>query len=603
MRNERIGIMQTQLRKVIGAAVGLAVVSAPFQLQLRADWSGMGQLQGAIPPVNRQFRLERSTGVAVEPCAEQLLLTRSRGPAATQAAAAGRAAAAAILQKQEAVEWQRVQAAEQTEVAALHAAIIAAMKAGHANAVVAAHNLLITVQDRLAQEKIQPPFPMFFQVSGATFNLPPEEAGVEMARNKAVAAAVARWHEDEAAFQAALAQADRQKVARLRASIKAAMKAGHANAVVAAMAELRAAQQQLQQDSPAGSPAVLNRPVFFGGQPGVAGGSGRARGGLGVETNGGATNPAGGAGGGPALPARRDWPKMVREADKPVAAGSVFSLGAALQNDPHQVVGGRVIWHLGTGMGLALSTQQRREWRRLRQEIRQHFQAIRRAAARRDVAEYQYQLGLLEQANPNATMWQVAWPIKHAEQIEHTKVARLAKKEEHADIQALAKCFRLARLRVRLVGLKGVAVPTSGPIYGVILAARSVVVNRETPALTLPSGVSLRAQALGPMAVLQFVPFPDAGPFLSGVPELMIPAMPIGTARVKQLTILYCGPYPRYRSSTGGNKPGHGYVFILKNGSQLRAASYTTGQSYYHAVWDGVAMPIAKNLVVKIKPE
>ncbi len=79
--------------------------------------------------------------------------------------------------------------------------------------------------------------------------------------------------------------------------------------------------------------------------------------------------------------------------------------------------------------------------------------------------------------------------------------------------------------------------------------------------------------------------------------------MAVGTEKVEHITILYCGRYPHYTGSGGVAHRSHGYEFIMKNGTTLHATTYTSGQSYYHAVWDGVAMPIAKNLVVKIKPQ
>ncbi len=536
----------------------------------------------------------------LRPCRGQLLLGPATRPLVTRRG--GTLAATANLNKRRIADWAKVYAADAAEAAALHAAVISAMKAGHANAVVAAHNQLKMVQARMAQEKAEPPFPFYFQPASPTFGLSPEVLGFEQARNKAVAAALAQWHQAQIEFNRAVEAADRQRIARLQDQVKAAMKAGHASAVVAAMAQLKQAQAQLQQvpSIPPGVPFSFSRP---GNAPNGNGNGGNASGiDLGNGgSGGGGPESSNSSPNGPSAAPRRDWPKMVQQANKPVAAGSVFSLGAALQSDPHLLVGGRVTWHLGTGLGLALSPRQRLEWRRLRLAIRRHFRAIRLAAKRRETAEYRYQLGLLQAANPNATVWQVAWPVKHAEQIERAKVSRLAKKEEHADIKALAKCFRVARLHVRLVGLKGVAVPTSGPIYGVILAAQPVAIHPQTPEFSLPSGISLRAAALGPMAALQYVPLPFPGSFFGNVPPLTIPSMAVGTERVEHIRVLYCGRYPHYTGPGGGAKSGHGYVFILKSGGKLRATSYTVGQSYYHALWDGVDFPIAKDMVVKIK--
>lgn len=535
-----------------------------------------------------------SFGLMLRPSCGQLLL---KGPAQPQATGRGPIATPeAVLKKREAEDWAKVCAADAAEIAGLHAASTAAMKAGDANAVVAVQRWLQVVKGRLAQEKVQRPFLPFFQPAGPTAGLAAGVLQLELARNKAVAAAVAQWRQAQAAYGAAVVMADRREVAVLEARVKAAMKAGDASAVVAAMARLKQAQQQLQR----GSPGAFGRPAFWGGSNGSHG-NGSGAGGAG--SGGGVSGSAGTASGGGSAAPRRDWPKMVQQANAPVAAGSVFAIGPALENDPHLLVGGRVTWHIGTGLGLALSGKQLAQWRRLRLEIRRHFRAIRQAAARRDAAEYRYQLQILEQANPNAPAWQVAWPIKHAEQIERAKVSRLAKKEEHADIKALDRCFRVPRLQVRLVGPKGVAVPTSGPIYGVILAAHVVARHPETPEFSLPSGVSVRMSAFGPMAALQFVPFPRAGTFLSNVPAMEIPAMPVGAEKVEHMTILYCGRYPHYKRSGGIAHRGHGYEFMMKNGSTLRVTAYTSGQSYYHAVWDGVAMPIAKNLVLKIKPQ
>ncbi len=541
-------------------------------------------------------------GLGAGHCWAQLLLTQSQKPAATQPAPSS-VMSAPNLRQQKTAAWRKVCAADKTEIAQIKAAVKADMKAGDADAVVAAEGQLKVVQGRLTQEKMESPFPPYFQPTNFTMGLSPDLLEFESTRNKAVAAALAQWHQAQAALKNRQIQKDRQKITQLKVLVKAAMKAGHASAVVSAVAQLKQARQQLQQDMANTSPVL---PQLMG--QGVGGGSGGNSGNTGGNNNaiGSGTEPgldqsSGGAG----IEPRSDWPKMVRQANAPQPPGSAVSLATALKNDPQGLVGGRVVWNLNSGLGLALSARQRLGWRLLRRKIRQHFLAIRQEARHRETAEYNYQLSLLHQSNPNSTIWQVAWPVKHAEQIERAKVSRLAKKLEHKDIKLLAACLQVPRLHLRLVGVKGVTVPTRGPIYGVVLAARAVVTNPSTPAFTLPSGTSLRAQALGvqafgAMPALQ--PVPAFGSFLTQVPERDIPSMPVGEQKSEHITMLYCGRYPHSRG-TNGTKKGSGYVFIMKDGSKLRVSSYTTGQSYYHAVWDGVAMPLAKNLVVKIKPQ
>ena len=186
-------------------------------------------------------------GLGAGHCWAQLLLTQSQKPAATQPAPSS-VMSAPNLRQQKTAAWRKVCAADKTEIAQIKAAVKADMKAGDADAVVAAEGQLKVVQGRLTQEKMESPFPPYFQPTNFTMGLSPDLLEFESTRNKAVAAALAQWHQVQAALKNRQIQKDRQKITQLKVLVKTAMKAGHASAVVSAVAQLKQARLQLQQD-------------------------------------------------------------------------------------------------------------------------------------------------------------------------------------------------------------------------------------------------------------------------------------------------------------------------------------------------------------------
>jgi hypothetical protein len=40
----------------------------------------------------------------------------------------------------------------------------------------------------------------------------------------------------------------------------------------------------------------------------------------------------------------------------------------------------------------------------------------------------------------------------------------------------------------------------------------------------------------------------------------------------------------------------------MKSGTKMDATTYTTGDFYYHLKWNGIDLPVTKDLVVKIIP-
>jgi hypothetical protein len=71
---------------------------------------------------------------------------------------------------------------------------------------------------------------------------------------------------------------------------------------------------------------------------------------------------------------------------------------------------------------------------------------------------------------------------------------------------------------------------------------------------------------------------------------------------VYKVKILYCARAPHYFQAKTAVPlhPITGYVFQMKSGTKMDATTYTTGTFYYHLAWNGVNLPVAKDLVTNI---
>ncbi len=502
--------------------------------------------------------------------------------------------------------WQAVIAADKAEISALNAVTAAAMKKGDPNAVVAAHGLLVTVRARLAHEKTLQPFPPFFQAATDTVGLPQPEEKLELARDKAVSSAII--------------SSDEKKIADINAGIAAAMKASKASLVVSDMSLLKRAKLQLARDKSAAAMLVPQpAPAGAFNQPGSFFHPGGFPAGAQIPANQGQFQNSGTAVG-TAIPEGR-WRGLVAAAMKPVGEFAVPQISTELvrfRANPGKLLGMRVLAFLkaGSAGGLTISGEPSRasgltrgarvQRLQLRKEITRHFHAIRSEARARQAAEYRWQLDRQKSLYPRAVMWQVPPATVRQEQIERSRVSRPSREEQTKYLRLVAQAFLPQPDTASLVAPPGTHVPSSGAVYGIVVGISSSSVNRQTPAISLPSGTAFR-QVHNPYFVqgaIQTDPPepPNGGLFFGTVPAENIPSVPVAPCKVYSVTILYCGRSPHYRFPvhTRALGPIKGYVFHLKNGNTVQATSYTTGTDYYHTVWDGIGIPVAKNLVVKI---
>ena len=512
-------------------------------------------------------------------------------------------AAQAELQKEQAADWHAVIAADKAEIVSLNAATTAAMKAGNADAVVAAQGLLKTVKIRLAAEKILTAFPPYFQAAANIAGLSDPALNIEVARNKAVASAVAQVKQSQAVFREAVVAADQNAIAQWKRQISADMKAGKPQAVVADMSSMKQLQQQLQDSMAAPSvlpapgmgdpnqpafgpqeilphPGILNPTVpayrpsgFFPGvgQPGPAGGQSQ------VASIGGAISSD-------------LWPKLITEALKPVAAYSVPSLVAELaryRTDPRRIIGKRVVAFLkrdSTGQLIIggavndaprLSRQQRLQELGIRNQIIGYFRRIRKNARQNRKNQYNNELNELKIEDPTATEWQVPQSMIFQWKSECSKVTSAAYSAQRKDLRLVALAFLVPPDRAEIVAPAGAQAPTSGAVYGVVVGLVSKTVSRQTPSIY----------------------------YSGGYPYLSVPPEQIPPCTVYTVKILYCARAPQYLRAKRVVVPGpiKGYVFLMKSGTRMEAATYTTGNFYYHLKWNGINLTVAKDLVVKIR--
>ncbi len=562
--------------------------------------------------------------------------------------------------------WNGVLSAEQAEIAALNKATDMAMKRGDAKAVVSAQNLLSVVRGRLKAEKSEPPFPPYFQSTASPFGLPPglpaSLRAFEKQRDARVMAAISLSQRARAQYIKALVAAERAKVMQLKLLVRKDMKAGNPAAVVSDMRKLRVAEQQLNHPAPIGpaaqSPGLLVAKTWrsppgalftgradqsqagvnpTGGTQWGGGRSGVITSGLGpfggraaAAPQGDATSPSGGwfasHPAGVDSPfrhfadaiAQHKWPALKKAALKPVPPYSVLSLAAQLARyhaDPGKLVGMRVRMVLirrhagdpyvaGTGdKQTSVTRRDRLERLSLRRQIEKHFQAIRRAARARQMAEHHYQMGLQEAAAPYAGEWQVPPPIAHAEHHDRSAIDDLSRRVQRRDLRSLSRAYFSMPDRVDLVSCAGGTPPRSGAVYGIVVGVATSQVDRQTPALALPGGVSVREAALPEYLGLTASPI---GPYLATVLALNIPSRRISSCKVLTLKILCCGRRPNFLQGAGIPAPVagpvKGYIFQMKDGSRVRAKTYRVGKTYFYTKWDGVEIPLTKSLVRKIIP-
>ena len=494
--------------------------------------------------------------------------------------------------------WQAVILADKTEISALNAATAAAMKKGDPDAVVAAQQLIVAVRARLANEKRLSSFPPYFRPTTDTAGLAQPELKLELARDKAVADAII--------------SADQRKIASINAIVAKDMKTGKVQLVVAAMSQLKIAQSQLAQDK-AAAVMLLPRamPTGVDNQPGLFFHPG------GLPIGGETVSQEQGHAVGNAISADQ-WPKLVADAMKPVEWNSLPSLAAELsryQTSPGKIIGKRVTAFLRTSasgqLAIADSTatsahlprQLRLQRLRLRKQIIQHFKLIRKEARLRKEAEYQWQLDRLKSQNPRAMGWQVNQSLIFGEKRECSAVTAAAYKLQRRDLRRIALAFHDSPASAKLVAPADGHHPRAGAAYGVVVGISSRRIARETPQLSLPSGQQLRSQ-------VYFLPLPAPYPpevppgFLVNVPAVNIPAEPIPPCTAYTVKILYCARAPHYlqKRKRAALLPIKSYVFKMKSGTKMDATTYTTGDFYYHLKWNGIDLPVAKDLVVKITP-
>ncbi len=523
---------------------------------------------------------------------------------------------AAILKQQLAAAWNAVLAADQAEISALNTQTAVSMKSGNANAVVAAQQALTAVKARLQMEKTWPPFPPYFQPVVATMGLLPSIEKIAIQRNNAAVAA------------------EGQRVAVLRRLVNESMKAGDVNAVVAGVAQLKAAQARWNQDQMALKMQASQGPpgVGFSAPPRTPypGNFFRPRG-PGPQnvfrpgpfgplvpqslSGGGAGQPTAGAGTSLGSIPSDEWAKLLARAAKPVPWNSIPSLSsefARYRNEPGKIIGRRVVSSLAKGSHAGkftlpagaiapLPRQERLQELALRRQITEHFRLIRREARLRKKAEYRYQLDRLKRRSPNALGWQVNQNLLFAEKDECSTVTKAAYSQQRKDLRLVAIAFRTVPNHGDLVSPASRHQPHSGAVYGIVVGIASQSASRETPQISLPSGQELRSQAYQ-RGLQKVFPLYQIGSFLGSVLNVNIPAEAIAPCSVYTARILYCGRSPRYTPSRkpAASDPITGYVFRMKSGTKMEATTYTTGDFYYHLNWNGIHLSVAKDLVTKI---
>ena len=400
--------------------------------------------------------------------------------------------------------------------------------------------------------------------------------------------------------------ADQNAIAQWKKRVSADMKADKPQAVVTDMSSMKQSQQQLQQDSMAAPAMLLNRgmanqvqpvytpPAMLPGAgmlnptvpayrpPGFFPGAGQPM--QGNAASGQSTSIGNGI-------SSDQWPKLVQHAMKPVGWNSVPALAAELsryQTSPSKLIGKRVVAYVeinkqnqfvikgSRGPRLILPQTDASQLYALRRQLVEQFDALYKWAADREKSEYQNALvrnerpGLMAQVPPTEV---------RAEQIKCAKVVVPARQAEVGEQRAIGKVLRSPHNTIQLAGLPGTAVPKIGPVYGVVTGIASV----KTP-VTIPK--------------YRYAPNYTQ-------PGVATDTLVISRPHVHyRVTLLFCARAPRYFSPAkkGPTGPIKSYVFKMKSGTKMDATTYTIGDFYYHLKWNGIDLPVAKDLVVKIIP-
>jgi hypothetical protein len=213
----------------------------------------------------------------------------------------------------------------------------------------------------------------------------------------------------------------------------------------------------------------------------------------------------------------------------------------------------------------------------LRHQLAAQFDAICQRAHADEKQEYQ--AALEQQEVPGAVMATVPFAQQRREQLRCSAVTIPARRAERKDLRDIGTALRPPHNRLELLSVSGRRLPSTGAVYGVIIGINAVDLPIVIPSFRYSNPNS------GYLPI-----FLDAGFTLDC------------THKVYQVKLLYCAKSPNYITIATHKALGpiKGYVFHLKNGNKVRATSYTTGTDYYHTVWDGIGIPVAKNLVVKI---
>jgi hypothetical protein len=282
---------------------------------------------------------------------------------------------------------------------------------------------------------------------------------------------------------------------------------------------------------------------------------------------------------------------------KPVEWNSVPALAAELsryQTSPSKLIGKTVIAYVvvnkpqgrvikgSRGPRLKLSPTDVTRIHLLHLQLVKGFDAIYDQASANEKAEYRL---ALEQAEGTAeervrlgegpaVMAQVPPAEIRAEQKEFGKVVIPARRAEASDMATIGAALRPPHNKIRLVGVPGTVIPESGPVYGVVVGVAVREVPAAIPSFTYGYGFTTRA-------------------FTLSKPH-----------KYFQVTLLYCGIAPHYSNvaKKAAVGPIKGYVFKMKSGTKMDATTYTIGDFYYHLKWNGIDLPVAKDLVVKIIP-
>ena len=478
--------------------------------------------------------------------------------------------------------WQAVIAADKAEISALNAVTAAAMKKGDPNAVVTAQQLINTVRARLAREEAMPSFLPYFDTLTNPAVLPQPEETLELARDQTVAGA--------------LISEDEKNIVNLKASVASDMKAGKAQLVVNDMSALKQAQVQLAQDKSAAA-MLVRQPAGAGvfNQPGSFFRPGGFPAGAQIPASQGQFQFAGSSVG-TAIPVDR-WRGLVAAAMKPVGWSAVPSLAEELSrfaSNPGKLIGMKVLAYgeantLGEaiirgsrGRPAELSAANRIKVQRLRHQLAAQFDAICQRAHADEKQEYQ--AALEQQEVPGAVMATVPFAQQRREQLRCSAVTIPARRAERKDLRDIGTALRPPHNRLELLSVSGRRLPSTGAVYGVIVGINAVDLPIVIPSFRYSNSQSWAA-----------FPFPHPGVSADGFTLDC-------THKVYQVKLLYCAKSPNYITIATHKALGpiKGYVFHLKNGNTVQATSYTTGTDYYHTVWDGIGIPVAKNLVVKI---